>query len=392
MADITSLPVAAQNSAPTSLLAPATTAAATGAAEQPFGAVLAAQLDPATEQSIAAEPPATLTETLAEPTAMGSAKKDAKPVHVDALLADSQAILLPAMPAAIQAALAEVPTTPATTTPATDTSAEPSVANLPAVSPAPLEQALSNAVAAPAAKGPALPAKPLPTVTTSASPADNKRGGGQELPSDAPTQGPANPLLAAGNTSSASAATTKESLDPAVAAIKSDATEPRNPADPLVSRQIGQFEAALKQAETPLRATIEAPIRSQAFPGEFSDKVVWLAGRQSQWADLSLNPPQLGNLEVRLSLTGGDAGAQFYSPNPLVRDAIEAALPRLRELFAQAGIALGDAQVRDEAFTQRESSGYRQTGSDTQRQNSLAVAPATILSSRVNLGLVDLYA
>ena len=55
---------------------------------------------------------------------------------------------------------------------------------------------------------------------------------------------------------------------------------------------------------------------------------------------------------MRLTVSGGEAGAQFFSVNPVVRDAIEAALPRLRELMAQAGITLGEAQVRDEAFMQ----------------------------------------
>jgi len=157
------------------------------------------------------------------------------------------------------------------------------------------------------------------------------------------------------------------------------------------TRQLGQFEQAIRAPESRVQVALEAPVRSQAFPAEFTEKVVWLAGRQSQWADMSLNPPQLGAVEVRLSLSGGEAGVQFFSPHPMVRDAIEAALPRLRELMAQAGIALGDAQVREEAFARREAGGSRQAGSDAiPGEDSFPVMPVA-MSSRAGVGLVDLY-
>lgn len=160
-------------------------------------------------------------------------------------------------------------------------------------------------------------------------------------------------------------------------------------------RQLGQFEHAARTTEVPVRTTVESPVRSQGFPAEFSEKVVWLIGRQSQVADLSLNPPQLGSLEVRLSLSGGEAGAQFYSPHPLVRDAIEAALPKLRELMAQAGIALGDAQVRDEAFPRGEAGGNATRGGsgggagDEVTASSMTAATG---GTQAGLGLIDLYA
>lgn len=112
------------------------------------------------------------------------------------------------------------------------------------------------------------------------------------------------------------------------------------------------FEHAPRPAEARLNVSVDAPVKSPAFAGELGEKIVWLAGRQGQIAEISLNPPHMGALEVRLTVSGGEAGAQFFSVNPVVRDAIEAALPRLRELMAQAGITLGEAQVRDEAFMQ----------------------------------------
>lgn len=153
------------------------------------------------------------------------------------------------------------------------------------------------------------------------------------------------------------------------------------------------FEQALRQAEAKVNVAIEAPVRSAAFAAELSDKVVWLAGRQGQFADLSLNPPQMGSLEVRLTLSGGDASAQFFSPNPAVREAIDAALPKLRELMSQAGINLGEAEVRDQAFARREHADLpRQAAAQDGdvAANQAALAGMGMVRSS-GLGLVDLY-
>ena len=153
------------------------------------------------------------------------------------------------------------------------------------------------------------------------------------------------------------------------------------------------FDQVLRQVETRLNVSVEAPVRGAAFAQELGDKVVWLASRNNQVAELSLNPPQLGSVEVRLTLSGGEAGAQFFAASPVAREAIESALPRLRELMAQAGINLGEAQVRDQALSQGrngDQSGAGGNGSLGEEALPVAQIPAT---ARVaGLGLVDLYA
>lgn len=154
------------------------------------------------------------------------------------------------------------------------------------------------------------------------------------------------------------------------------------------------FEQVLRQAEAKVNASIEAPLRSPAFATELSEKVVWLVGRQGQFADLSLNPPQMGALEVRLSLNGGEVSAQFFSANPAVREAIDAALPRLRELMAQAGINLGDAGVRDQAFEGRQSAADARARNSAQEGDTMS--HQAVMAGMTHIrpdgsGLVDLY-
>jgi flagellar hook-length control protein FliK len=168
---------------------------------------------------------------------------------------------------------------------------------------------------------------------------------------------------------------------------------PQGPAqDPSVLRP---FDHTLRQVEARLNLSVEAPVRSPAFAQELGEKVVWLAGRQGQVAEMVLNPPQLGTLEVRLTLSGSEAGAQFYSANPVVRETIESALPRLRDMMAQAGINLGEANVRDQSFQQgarAENAGQRGVILPGVVEESAegGLVLATLRSQ--GRGLVDLYA
>jgi flagellar hook-length control protein FliK len=155
-------------------------------------------------------------------------------------------------------------------------------------------------------------------------------------------------------------------------------------------------EVQARPANGSMQLSIDAPIRSPLFSQELGERVVWLASRQGQVAGIVLNPPHLGPLEVRLSLHGGEAGAQFFSPHPQVRDAIEAALPRLREMMAEAGVTLGQANVRDEAFSRQESFGQeniQHIGLSGDEGDSIPSGGdvGRSVSRLVGLGLVDLY-
>lgn len=203
-------------------------------------------------------------------------------------------------------------------------------------------------------------------------------------------------LVAAAGKSEAMAlmATGREALAPAgITATKLPPGKlaPDDPSLLGVNRPAAQFD--LRGAEAAPRLGIAAPVQGRAFPAEFAEKVVWMAGQQMQSAELSLNPQHLGSVEIRLSVAGGEAGAQFYSPHPAVRDAIEAALPKLRELLAQAGISLGDTQVRDESFRQREERPSSQAAASGNAGQSATVGVMPVTSTvRSGVGLVDLYA
>jgi flagellar hook-length control protein FliK len=114
---------------------------------------------------------------------------------------------------------------------------------------------------------------------------------------------------------------------------------------------------------------------------------------------LTLNPPQIGPIEVSLSVEGGHASVSFASANAEVRDAIETALPRLREMLASAGIELGQTNVGAESFRQQQQASWASSAASRSTDDSaiLAADSAVALPSRAfatqrGNGLVDLFA
>ena len=142
-------------------------------------------------------------------------------------------------------------------------------------------------------------------------------------------------------------------------------------------------------------AQLATPMTQPQWQSEFGDKIAWMVARQAQVAELSLNPPSLGNIEVRLNVSGQEAGAQFFSANPVVREAIEAALPRLREMMAEAGLALGQAMVSSESFREREAQAKAE-GSKSEGESGAGQAVGLQEANAVRtyrlVGLVDEFA
>jgi len=201
----------------------------------------------------------------------------------------------------------------------------------------------------------------------------------------------------------------------------SSAALPAKLAAPLVGEE---FVSATTVSETPVQATamgaasahpatapvrhaapetalqVPTPVRDAAWPADFSQKVVWMARQELQSAQITLNPPQMGPIEISLDIRNDQASATFVSANPEVREAIESALPRLREMLAGAGIDLGQTQVSQESFRQAsgaQDNGGRRKGNEPDSGNGADVLPLAATSGRTGgmqagNGLVDTFA
>ncbi len=118
---------------------------------------------------------------------------------------------------------------------------------------------------------------------------------------------------------------------------------------------------------------------------------MWLIGEQRQVAEMNLNPPHLGPLEMRITLENNQANINFTSMHAVVRDSLEAAVPRLREMLADNGLNLIDVNVSQHSFAHTR----EQAGDSGPFNNEDSRDPVTDRSWRpqrsLAIGLVDFY-
>lgn len=151
-------------------------------------------------------------------------------------------------------------------------------------------------------------------------------------------------------------------------------------------------------ASAPVAVT--TPMGSSAWAGDFAQQVTWMAtGKQEQTASLHLNPPNLGPLEVVVKISDSQATVLFTSPHGAVREAIENAMPKLRELMADNGITLGNTSVSDQSPRERgdtnDNGAARRTVWETGDSLSMdaSVRASTMPSTTVrHRGMVDTFA
>lgn len=144
---------------------------------------------------------------------------------------------------------------------------------------------------------------------------------------------------------------------------------------------------------------ITTPVGQHGWAEEFSQKISWIGTQQNQVAELRLNPPNLGPLDVVLKISDNQATALFASPHGAVREAVENALPKLREILADNGITLGNTTISDQAPRDRDMDGFMGQGFGTAAQRevddtasgSSGAPPATAPIRRHN-GMVDTFA
>lgn len=144
---------------------------------------------------------------------------------------------------------------------------------------------------------------------------------------------------------------------------------------------------------------IDTPLGQTGWQEEMGQKLSWMVGNGRQQADLVLTPPNLGRVEVSLTMNGDQASAIFTSSNPAVREALESSLHRLREVLADAGVSLGQAQVGSESpnpSPRREEAGGKPGFGDNdglRYASNVAVPGATAVArTGAGRGMIDIFA
>lgn len=144
---------------------------------------------------------------------------------------------------------------------------------------------------------------------------------------------------------------------------------------------------------------IPTPFGKPEWSQAVNQKVVWMVGAGDQSATLTLNPPDLGPLQVVIQVENDQVDTTFISDNPEVRQALQDGMNMLRDKMQDSGMQLGNAQVSSQAQSQRQ---FEQAAQQRAQQRLEQAAQGTAngqesiesrpVIQRVTNGLVDTFA
>jgi flagellar hook-length control protein FliK len=100
---------------------------------------------------------------------------------------------------------------------------------------------------------------------------------------------------------------------------------------------------------------------------EIAERVIWMHKQEIPAAELRLNPRHLGPITIRVDVTQDQATVAFTAQHAAVKEAIEAALPKLREMFSAQQLSLAEVNVSQEDTGQRQARSFAQMGSNSDR-------------------------
>ncbi|MGM0833645.1 MAG: flagellar hook-length control protein FliK [Pseudomonadota bacterium] len=148
---------------------------------------------------------------------------------------------------------------------------------------------------------------------------------------------------------------------------------------------------------SPATATLNTPLASPAWPSQLGQQLIQFAQRGGEHqVKMQLHPTELGPLSITLKVTEQGTQAHFLSSHAPVRQAIEQAIPQLREALAEQGISLGETSVgeqqtpNEQAFAQQMPN---QTAGDRLTESGGESVPLKETSTLpLQDGRVDLYA
>ncbi|TXH04619.1 MAG: flagellar hook-length control protein FliK [Nevskiaceae bacterium] len=94
--------------------------------------------------------------------------------------------------------------------------------------------------------------------------------------------------------------------------------------------------------------TLPLPVHHAGWSEALGQQVVWSLGQDLQQVQIHLHPAELGPLSISLRLDQDQAQVSFGAAHAQTREALQQALPQLREMLGREGISLGQASVHSQ--------------------------------------------
>lgn len=145
----------------------------------------------------------------------------------------------------------------------------------------------------------------------------------------------------------------------------STAIESSNPSSAIAHAGHINSANALDSLQNPTaRFAIQVQFGRPEWNSALVDKVAQMSAQNLSFADIQLDPPELGSLQVRVQVNQDQASIVFNSANAQVKEALEQGASRLREMFNAEGFSAVDVDVRDQSEQKQDQDTLANTGSN----------------------------
>ncbi|WP_318509167.1 flagellar hook-length control protein FliK [Photobacterium leiognathi] len=152
-----------------------------------------------------------------------------------------------------------------------------------------------------------------------------------------------------------------------------EASEKENSLAQPLSAQIGsQQTTAMKMEPQIAAAQVQTPLlltKEQAGE-QISERINMMMAKNLKQVDIRLDPPELGKIQIKLTLNQDQASVQFTVNNSQTRDMVEHAMPRLREMMHQQGLQLAQGSVSQDNSSQFAQQQFTQQQQSEQQASS----------------------
>lgn len=85
------------------------------------------------------------------------------------------------------------------------------------------------------------------------------------------------------------------------------------------------------------------------FANEVKEKVMVMINQKLQQVDIQLDPPELGNMHVRVNLQNEQASVSFMVQNLQAKEALEQHMGKLKDMLAESGVDVGNANIEQQS-------------------------------------------
>jgi flagellar hook-length control protein FliK len=138
--------------------------------------------------------------------------------------------------------------------------------------------------------------------------------------------------------------------------------------------------------------SVHADVDSAEFPQGVADKVSLAVDNGWSSAKLSVNPPQLGPIELQIAVQGGHAQIAMSTHSAVTREALESSAPKLREMLNSQGFTQVSVDISQRSFQERSAPELPYSRTSGGARETAPVSSSSAQVCRAPLGMLDTYA